>query len=94
MPRSAHQVLGVAGEHVRVEVERIGSGAAQTLRGRLLPGRNARIEIRYADHIATVAADARGRFAIRDLPPGAFSLRCHLDVAGRPRVLATPWLPI
>jgi hypothetical protein len=94
MPRSARQLLGFAGEDVRVEVELSGNGSARILRGRLLPGGNARIEIRHVDHTTTVAADERGHFAIPDLPPGAVSLRCHLDVPGRPRVLATPWLPI
>ena len=94
MPRSAHQLLGFTGEDVRLEVELSSNGPARILRGRLVPGGNARIEIRHVDHMTTVAADARGQFVIADLPPGAVSLRCHLDMPGRPRELATPWLPI
>ena len=91
---SAHPLVGFAGEEVRVELELTRRGPARTLRGRLLPGGRARVEIRHLDHITTVAADALGRFAIPDMPPGAISLRCLLDLPGRPRALATPWLPI
>jgi len=88
------RVLSFAGERVRVEVEISGSGPARTLMGQLVPAVSARIEIRHADHVMTVAADPRGRFSAADVPAGSVSLRCHLDAPGHPRALATPWLPI
>ena len=71
-----------------------GSGPARMLTGQLFPAVSARIEIRHADHVTTVAADARGRFTAAQVPAGSVSLRCHLDAPGHPRALATPWLPI
>ena len=79
---------------VRVELEVSGSGPARMLSGRLVPAGRARIEIRHADHITTVAADERGRFTAVDVPPGSMSLRCLLDAPGHPRLLATPWMPV
>jgi hypothetical protein len=90
----ATRVLSFAGERVRVEVEIAGSGAVRTLIGQLVPAGSARIEIRHADRVVTVAADRRGRFSAADLPAGSISLRCQLDAPGHPRALATPWLPI
>jgi hypothetical protein len=86
------RVLGFAGVRVEVTVSR--RGPAQRLTGRLLPAAGARIEIRHADHVLTVAADAHGRFTAAELPADSVSLRCHLDAPGRPRALVTPWLPI
>jgi hypothetical protein len=88
------RVLSFAAERLRVELQIAGSGAARIVTGRLVPARSARIEIRHADHITTVAADRRGRFTAAAVPAGSMSLRCHLDAPGRPRMLATPWLPI
>jgi hypothetical protein len=85
-------VLCFEGEHVRVELEIDGHGPSRTLAGRLFPAVGARVEIRHADHVTTVAADSRGRFGVVAVPAGALSLRCHLDVPGRPRALVTPWL--
>jgi hypothetical protein len=86
------RALCFAGENVRVEVEISGSGPSRTLIGRLVPGVGARVEIRHADHITTVAADSHGRFNAADVPAGTVSLRCHLDTPGGARALATPWL--
>jgi hypothetical protein len=88
------RVLSFAGSEVRVEVEISGSGALRMLTGQLDPAGGARIEIRHADHVTTVAADERGRFTAADVPTGSVSLRCHLDAPGHPRIIATPWLPI
>jgi hypothetical protein len=88
------RVLSFAGASVRVEVEVSGRGSLRMLTGQLVPAGGARIEIRHADHVTTVAADERGRFTAADVPMGSISLRCHLDAPGHPRVLATPWLPI
>jgi hypothetical protein len=90
MPSSRR--LRFVSEHGRVEVEIRGSGPSRTLIGRLVPAVSARIEIRHADHITTVAADSRGRFGAVDVPAGAVSLRCHLDAPGHPRAHPTPWL--
>lgn len=97
-PRSPHEngdhirVLSFAGVRVEVTVSR--RGPAQRLTGRLLPAGGARVEIRHADHVLTVAADAHGRFTAADVPADSVSLRCHLDAPGHPRALVTPWLPI
>jgi hypothetical protein len=88
------RVLSFGGENVRVEVEVSGSGPDRTLTGQLDPAAAAKIEIRHADHVTTVAADALGRFIAFAIPPGSVSLRCILDAPGRPRALATPWLPL
>ena len=88
------RVLSFAGEQVRVEVEVSGSGPGRTLIGQLVPAASARIEIRHAGGVTTVAADPRGRFSAADVPAGSVSLRCRLDASGHPRALATPWLPI
>ena len=88
------RVLNFAGARVRVVVEISGSGGTRSFIGQLVPAVSARIEIRHADHVTTVAADPRGRFAADDVPAGSASLRCHIDVPGHPRALATPWLPI
>jgi hypothetical protein len=91
---SGTRVLTFGGARVRVELEVSGSGPARMLTGQLFPAVSARIEIRHADHVTTVAADARGRFTAAQVPAGSVSLRCHLDAPGQPRALATPWLPI
>ena len=88
------RVLSFGGERVRVEVEVSGTGSDRTLTGQLDPAAAAKIEIRHTDHVTTVAADARGRFIAFAIPPGSVSLRCILDAPGRPRALATPWLPL
>jgi hypothetical protein len=89
----ATRVLSFAGERVSVELEVSGSGPLRTLIGQLVPAAPARIEIRHADRVTTVAADERGRFSAADVPAGNISLRCLVDEPGR-RALATPWLPI
>ena len=86
------RALCFAGENVRVELEISADGPSRTLVGRLVPAVSARVEIRHADHITTVAADSRGRFNADDVPAGSVSLRCHLDTARSPRALATPWM--
>ena len=88
------RVLSFAGERVRVEVEVSGSGPGRTLIGQLVPAASARIEIRHAGGVTTVAADPRGRFSAAGVPAGSVSLRCRLDASGHPKALATPWLPI
>ena len=88
------RVLSFGGERVRVELEVSGTGSDRTLTGQLDPAGAAKIEIRHTDHTTTVAADARGRFIAFAIPPGSVSLRCILDLPGRPRALATPWLPL
>jgi hypothetical protein len=88
------RVLTWGGETLKLEVEVSGSGRERTLTGQLDPAGSARIEIRHTDHVTTVAADRRGRFIAFSIPPGSVSLRCLLDAPGRPRALATPWLPL
>ena len=88
------RTLSFAGARIRIEVEVSGSGSVRSLTGQLVPAVSARIEIRHADHVTTVAADPHGRFIAADVPAGSVSLRCHLDAPGHPRALATPWLPI
>jgi hypothetical protein len=88
------RVLSFGGERLRIELEVAGSGPDRTLTGQLDPAGPARVEIRHTDHVTTVAADARGRFRALSIPPGSVSLRCILDAPGRPRALATPWLPL
>jgi hypothetical protein len=87
----ATRVLSFAGERVSVEVEVAGSGASRTLIGQLVPAVAARIEIRHAERVTTVATDDRGRFSAADVPAGSVSLRCLLDAQP---ALVTPWLPI
>jgi hypothetical protein len=86
------RVLNFAGEHVRLEVEVSGEGGDRTLTGQLEPVGPARIEIRHADRVDTVAVDDQGRFIARGVPTGNVSLRCLLDAPAR--ALVTPWLPL
>jgi hypothetical protein len=88
------RVLSFRGAFLEVEVEVSGSGAERTLIGQLMPARRARVEIRHGAGVTTIEADEHGRFTAMAVPSGNVSLRCQVDVAGHPRALATPWLPI
>jgi hypothetical protein len=88
------RVLSFRGELLELELEVSGSGPDRTLIGQIVPPQAAQLEIRHGSGVTRVDADERGRFTAVSVPPGNISLRCHAGGPGRPRVLATPWLPI
>jgi hypothetical protein len=77
-----------------VELQVTALGTRRHLVGQLVPNRQARVLVRHQDGIATVDADAFGRFRVEDLPSGPGSLRCHLggERAGAPVV--TDWVTL
>jgi hypothetical protein len=88
------RVLSFRGEFLELELEVSGSGPDRTLIGQIVPPQAAQVEIRHGSGVTRADADERGRFTVMSVAPGNISLRCHADVAGHPRVLTTPWLPI
>jgi hypothetical protein len=59
-----------------VEIEIGGEGATRDLLGRVSPSGPDHIDIDRGTATVTVATDARGRFAARDLMPGPLRIRC------------------
>jgi len=59
-----------------VEIEIGGAGATRDLLGRVSPSGPDHVDIDRGTATVTVATDARGRFAARDLMPGPLRIRC------------------
>lgn len=59
-----------------VEIEIGGEGATRDLLGRVSPSGPDHVDIDRGTATVTVATDARGRFAARDLIPGPLRIRC------------------
>lgn len=59
-----------------VEIEIGGEGPTRDLLGRVSPSGPAHVDIDRGAATVTVATDARGRFAARDLVPGPLRIRC------------------
>jgi hypothetical protein len=59
-----------------VEIEIGGEGATRDLLGRVSPSGPDHVDIDRGTATVTVATDARGRFAARDLMPGPLRIRC------------------
>jgi hypothetical protein len=77
-----------------IELEITGSGDHRQLIGQLIPRQPALVEVRHADGVITVAADAVGRFSAEIVPLGQISLRCRLGPDTDQSSVVTGWITI
>ena len=75
-----------------IELEITGGGDDRRLVGQLIPRQAAVVEIRHAEGVTTVKADALGRFSADEVPFGQISLRCRLGSDQSPVV--TGWITL
>ncbi|HUK68683.1 MAG TPA: hypothetical protein VLW50_08025 [Streptosporangiaceae bacterium] len=87
------RLLSFRSSDLTIEVEVTATGSQRTLIGQLIPPRQAAIEIRHGDDVATLDADELGRFSAGPLHAGPISLRCGTDGAAAHRVV-TDWVSI
>jgi hypothetical protein len=77
-----------------IELEITGSGDHRRLMGQLIPRQSAVVEIRHADGVITVEADALGRFSADGVPVGQISLRCRLGNETDQSPVVTGWITL
>ncbi|GIG88108.1 hypothetical protein [Plantactinospora endophytica] len=77
-----------------VEVEVAQAGEARRLVGQVVPPVAAEIDVEQPDGTVRIRADALGRFAVADLPPGATRLVCRIPGIGdvEDRIIRTEWM--
>lgn len=77
-----------------IELEISGGGDYRRLLGQLIPRQAAVVEIRHAEGMTAVDADALGRFSAEIVPLGRISLRCRLGAETDQSPVMTGWIVI
>jgi hypothetical protein len=86
--------LTFAGPDLTVAVAVAAAGGRRHLTGRLVPPAAAEVEVSHPGGTLTVEADASGRFAAAELPPGPVRLRCQLRRAQPAPPVVTDWVSL